>query len=124
MKIAGATGAAGLLLLFGCLGPNSLVASVDIPSTTTAPSADPVLHRNLQIALQKAQQTDGAAQADTALRDVIDSPGFNTLDTAEQHLALAAAASVALQLDQPGRAQSLIVRATGLPEQRVLTTGV
>jgi beta-barrel assembly-enhancing protease len=119
MKIAGATGAAGVFLLLGCLGSNSLVASVDVPSTTTAPSADPVLHRKLQIALQKAQQTDGAAQADTALRDVIDFPGFNTLDTAEQHLALAAAASVALQLDQPRRAQSLIMRATGLPEQSI-----
>lgn len=103
-------------LAVGADGPVSGTANQSVSSSSAATLA---IRRALQAALQKAQQPDAASQSDAALREVIDSPVFNTLDTSEQHLALAAAAGVALQLDQPQRAQQLVTRATDLPEQSI-----
>ncbi len=114
-----------LALLVGCLYA-AMVARADVPASAAANqsvgSSSPAtlaLRRALQAALQKAQQPDGASQADAGLREVIDSPVFDTLGTSEQHLALTGAAGVALQLDQAGRAQQLVTRATALPEQSI-----
>ena len=103
-------------LAAGADDPGSGTANQSVSSSSAATLA---IRRALQAALQKAQQPDAASQSDAALREVIDSPVFNTLDTSEQHLALAAAAGVALQLDQPQRAQQLATRATDLPEQSI-----
>lgn len=125
MKKGTGTGAWVLALHVTCLSAAmgaraDVLASGEVNQSVSSSSPTTLAVRQaLQSALQKAQQPGAASQADAALREVIDSPVFSTLDTSEQHLALAGAAGVALQLGQPGRAQQLITRATALPEQSI-----
>lgn len=148
MKIRAGTVAGASWALVACLSAGLAAANVDVSDATVASLGTPTgtaqasagaeisppspkeerspapetvesLRRGIQAALQLAKQTDATAQADKALGGVIDSPGFSTLDTSEQHLVLSAAAAVALRMDQPHRAHELITRATGLPEQSI-----
>jgi hypothetical protein len=106
----------GWLVLCTVLSP--AVVAESAPITAPAPGTTADLRQALQTSLRRGAP-DTTADSLATLRTIVDSPAFPSLTAAEQHVAISAAAQVALRAHDDLLALDLSRRATALPEQDI-----